>query len=91
MVVFIFLAFVTVFAAILCFFQNLRKMKLDIPAPMVIPIIGHAHLIIGLNNEGALETFIKKYSRSFLFYEWTDSSGTQDQKLMNLTFYVQKC
>jgi hypothetical protein len=52
-VLFVFLAFVTFFAGILCYCQNLRKMKLNIPAPFVLPIIGHAHLIIGLNNEGA--------------------------------------
>jgi hypothetical protein len=51
-VVFVFLGFVAVFSAILAYYQNLRKMKLDIPAPFVLPIIGHAHLIIGLNNEG---------------------------------------
>lgn len=52
-VVLIFLAFVTIFAGILCYLKNYRKIQLDIPAPNALPIIGHAHLIIGLNNEGA--------------------------------------
>lgn len=51
-VVFVLLGFVTLFACIFAFFQNLRKMRLEIPAPFVLPIIGHAHLIVGLNNEG---------------------------------------
>lgn len=52
-VVFVFLAFVAIFAGIFCFVKNFRKIQLDIPAPQALPIIGHAHLIIGLNNEGA--------------------------------------
>lgn len=51
-VVFVFLGFVALFTAILLYIQNIRKMKLDIPAPFVLPIIGHAHLIIGLSLEG---------------------------------------
>lgn len=52
--VLILFAFVTLFTGILCFMKNYRKIKLDIPAPEALPIIGHAHLIIGLNNEGVL-------------------------------------
>ena len=51
-VVFVFLAFVGLFTGILCYIKNYRKMQLNIPAPYVLPIIGHAHLMIGLNNEG---------------------------------------
>ena len=52
-VVFVFLFFVAIFAGIICFMKNYRKIQLDIPAPHALPIIGHAHLIVGLNNEGA--------------------------------------
>lgn len=52
-VVFVFLAFVAIFAGIMCLMKNIKKIQLDIPAPNALPIIGHAHLIIGLNNEGA--------------------------------------
>jgi drug/metabolite transporter (DMT)-like permease len=52
-VVFVFLVFVAIFAGILCYYKNLKKIQLDIPAPFALPIIGHAHLMIGLNNEGA--------------------------------------
>jgi hypothetical protein len=52
-VVFVFLAFVAIFSAILCYAKNYRKIQLNIPAPQALPIIGHAHLIVGLNNEGA--------------------------------------
>lgn len=51
-VVLVFLAFVALFAGILCYMKNYRKIQLDIPAPFALPIIGHAHLIIGLDNEG---------------------------------------
>lgn len=61
-VVFIFLAFVAIFAAILCFIKNYKKIQLDIPAPNALPIIGHAHLIIGLNNEGASLISLKRLS-----------------------------
>lgn len=49
----IFLGFVMFFTGILCFMKNYKKIQLDIPAPNALPIIGHAHLIVGLNNEGA--------------------------------------
>ncbi|KAG5671001.1 hypothetical protein PVAND_001226 [Polypedilum vanderplanki] len=39
----------------MCLMQNYRKIMLDIPAPRVLPIIGHAHLMIGLNNEEQLK------------------------------------
>lgn len=51
-VVFVFLVFLTIFTAIMCLQKNYRKIMLDIPAPQALPIIGHAHLMIGLNNEG---------------------------------------
>jgi hypothetical protein len=51
-VLLVLLGFVAFFTAIMCFIKNIPKMKLDIPAPLVLPIIGHAHMIIGLNNEG---------------------------------------
>lgn len=65
-VMFVFFVFVTIFAAVLCFYQNLRKMRLDIPAPFVLPIIGHAHLIVGLNNEGALKQLIARFCKPIL-------------------------
>jgi hypothetical protein len=69
-VVFVLFAFVTVFGAVFCYLQNLRKMKLNIPAPFVLPIIGHAHLIIGLNTEGALKInpLDKVFANSFRFF-----------------------
>ncbi|CRL05090.1 CLUMA_CG018234, isoform A [Clunio marinus] len=54
-VAFVFLAFVAIFAGIMCFMKNYRKIQLDIPAPNALPIIGHAHLMIGLNNEEQLK------------------------------------
>ena len=54
-VVFVFLVFLAIFTAILCFMKNYRKIMLDIPAPKALPLIGHAHLMIGLNNEGTHE------------------------------------
>lgn len=51
-VVLVFLAFVALFTGILCYMKNYRKIQLNIPAPFALPIIGHAHLIIGLDNEG---------------------------------------
>lgn len=52
-VVFVLFVFVTLFTGILCFMKNYKKIKLDIPAPQVLPIIGHAHLMLGLDNEGS--------------------------------------
>lgn len=52
-VVFVFLGLVIFLTGIFCYCKNYRKIQLDIPAPNALPIIGHAHLIIGLNNEGA--------------------------------------
>jgi hypothetical protein len=40
--------------------QNYRKIMLNIPAPYALPIIGHAHLMIGLNNEGKKHKNLKK-------------------------------
>lgn len=40
---------------------------LDIPAPKALPIIGHAHLMIGLNNEGtqlSVKDILIDYSRN---------------------------
>lgn len=54
-VVFVFLAFLAIFTAIMCFARNYRKIMLNIPAPEALPIIGHAHLMIGLNNEEQLK------------------------------------
>ena len=51
-VVFVFLVFLAIFTGIMCFMKNYRKIMLDIPAPDALPIIGHAHLMVGLNNEG---------------------------------------
>lgn len=44
--------FVALFGAIMCYIKNLPKMRLKIPSPAVLPIIGHAHMMIGLDNEG---------------------------------------
>lgn len=52
-VVFVFLAFLAAFMGLMWLAKNYRKIQLDIPAPQALPIIGHAHLIVGLNNEGA--------------------------------------
>lgn len=54
-VVFVFLVFLAIFTGIMCFLKNYRKIMLDIPAPKALPLIGHAHLMIGLNNEGTPE------------------------------------
>lgn len=51
-VLIVLLSFVALFAAIMCYIKNIPKMRLNIPSPMVLPIIGHAHMMIGLNNEG---------------------------------------
>ena len=51
-VVFVFLVFLAIFTGLMCLARNYRKIMLNIPAPEALPIIGHAHLMIGLNNEG---------------------------------------
>jgi uncharacterized membrane protein YidH (DUF202 family) len=61
-VVFVFLGFVAIFSAILLYCQNIRKMNLKIPAPFVLPIIGHAHLIVGLSIEGEDQFDFVNYS-----------------------------
>lgn len=52
-----FYALAALVIGILCYVLNYRKLQLDIPAPLVLPIIGHAHLMIGLNNEGDFVKF----------------------------------
>ncbi|CAO1377376.1 unnamed protein product [Diamesa serratosioi] len=49
------LAFGILFFCLLCYFKNYKKIHLNIPSPNSLPIIGHAHRMIGLNNEEQLD------------------------------------
>ena len=53
----ILLAFGILFFCLLCYFKNYKKIHLNIPSPNSLPIIGHAHRMIGLNNEGKYDKF----------------------------------
>ncbi|CAO1398987.1 unnamed protein product [Diamesa tonsa] len=55
----ILLAFGFLFICLLGYLKNYKKIHLKIPSPNSLPIIGHAHRMIGLNNEEQLEIITK--------------------------------
>lgn len=86
--VFVFLVFIAIFAGIMCFAKNYRKIKLDIPAPLALPIIGHVHLMIGLNNEGNFVTMKNISILKDTFYK-TKRDESPYVKLVMLHLYVK--
>ncbi len=79
-VVMIFLVFLLIFLSLMCLVQNYRKIMLKIPSPQVIPIIGHAHLMIGLNTQGVQKRNLNLMKKEFLKSQF---NVIKDKKKMN--------